>query len=66
MGVGVTIKNINLAEKGAWRPKWHPVTMTEHAGIGRSMTARIAGQTRKRRSRRRRRRVAQRRAHARS
>ncbi len=65
MGVGVTIRHVNLAEKGAWRPKWHPVAMTESAGIGR-INARTARPTRARRSKRRKRAVRRRRALARS
>lgn len=63
MGVGVTIRNKNLAKEGAWRPIWHPVTMTETAGIGK-IGARTASRTRGKRSARRRRRARARRKRA--
>lgn len=63
MGVGVTIRHKNLAPEGKWRPIWHPVTMTETAGLGK-IGARSAGRSSNKRSARRRRRARRRRKRA--
>lgn len=56
MGVGVRITNKNLAREGSWRPKWHPVTMTETASLGRASRGVSSKRSRSKRSRGRRRR----------